>query len=36
MIDFIFCIVFLVVAGPVIGIIGYLMYDLYDDLTTRR
>ncbi len=36
MIDFIFYIVFLVVAGPVIGIMGYLMYDMYKDLTTRE
>jgi hypothetical protein len=36
MIEFVFFIVFLVVIGPVISIMGYLMYDLYRDLTLGK
>lgn len=36
MIDFIFFIMMLFLAGPIVGIMGYLMYDMYNDLTTRR
>jgi len=36
MIDFIFFIIMLFIAGPVIGVMGYIGYDMYKDLTTRR